>query len=76
MAKDTSAQMDELQAIMDASGLPAARKEEILLKAIGALAPAAATAADQSAGGSFLAILMQLLIQFLPILLKLLGGGS
>ena len=66
--------MKALQDILDASPLPLARKEEILLKAIGALAPAAVQAANQSAGGTFLAILMQLLMQFLPILLKLLGG--
>lgn len=68
-------QLTQLQAILDASNLPNNRKEEILLKAIGALAPSAAQSAAQSAGGDFLAILMQLLIQFLPILLKLLAGG-
>ena len=67
--------MKELQAVLDASPLPLARKEEILLKAIGALAPAAAQTAAMSANGDFLKILMQLLMQFLPILLKLLAGG-
>ncbi len=66
--------MDELQAILDASDLDKARKEEILMKAIAALAPTAAQTAEQSANGDFLKILMQLLIQFLPILLKLLAG--
>jgi hypothetical protein len=69
------AQMIELQGILDASELDSAKKEEILLKAITAFAPVAVQTAGQSAGGDFLQILMQLLIQFLPILLKLLGGG-
>jgi len=66
--------VEQLQAILDASGLDQKRKEEILLSAISSLAPAAAQTAEQSAGGDFLKILMQLLIQFLPILLKLLAG--
>lgn len=67
-------QLSQLQGILDGSDLPAAKKEEILMKAIASLAPTAAQSAAMSANGDFLALLMQLLIQFLPILLKLLGG--
>lgn len=65
----------QLEDILSASELPKERKQEVLIAAIGALAPAASQVAEQSAGGQFLQILMQLLVQFLPILLKLLAGG-
>ena len=75
MPSELDTQMAELQAIMDASPLPANVKGKLLIDAIAGFAPGAQQTAEQSAGGSFLAILMQLLIQFLPILLRLLGGG-
>lgn len=47
-------------------------KKQALFDLITALAPAAHATAESAAGGTFLAILMQLLIQFLPILLEFL----
>lgn len=67
--------IQQLQAILDASNLSADKKQDLLLKSVAALAPAASQQAAMSAGGDFLKILMQLLMQFLPILLKLLAGG-
>ena len=67
-------QIKQVNEIMLGSNLSQRRKDEILLTALSHYATEAQEKADQSAGGDFLKILMQLLIQFLPLLLKLLGG--
>jgi len=64
----------ELKAIIADSDLPLEKKTTILLQAMVGLAPQAEAQAATAAGGSFWQFLMQLLVQFLPLLLKLLGG--
>ena len=68
-----SEELNALNEILASAPGTAAEKEAALLKAIQSLAPIAAETADRSANGDFLKILMQLLVQFLPILLKLLA---
>ena len=64
----------ELRGILDDSELSFERKTQILIAATVAYTPQAQQEASQAAGGSFWTILLQLLVQFLPMLLKLLGG--
>ena len=64
----------ELRGILDGSELSFERKTHVLTTAMVAYAPQALQEASQAAGGSFWTILLQLLVQFLPMLLKLLGG--
>ena len=64
----------ELREIINSSDLPLEKKTTILLAAMVHLAPEAEAQAATAAGGSFWQFLMQLLVQFLPLLLKLLGG--
>ena len=70
--------VDELEAslasIFKASPVSMEKKTEILFLAIDSQTPSAQAMAATSAGGSFWQFLMQLLVQFLPLLLKLLGG--
>ena len=75
MSEKTQDQLEaELKAIIAGSDLPLEKKTTILLQAMVALAPQAEAQAATAAGGSFWQFLMQLLVQFLPLLLRLLGG--
>ena len=64
----------ELSNIFTASQVALETKTSILFEAIGRFTPRAEAMAATSAGGSFWQFLMQLLVQFLPLLLRLLGG--
>jgi len=64
--------MDELQKILDASDASAETKQAALKLAFEVATPIAFNTSASSAGGQFLALLMELLKLLLPILLKLL----
>ena len=64
----------ELTSIFQTAPVALGTKTSILFEAIDRFTPRAESMAAQSAGGSFWQFLMQLLVQFLPLLLKLLGG--
>ena len=71
----TIAELEEaLHGIFSTSSVAIERRTEILFAAIAGMTPVAEKKVRESAGGSFWQFLMQLLVQFLPILLKLLGG--
>ena len=72
------ANQQKIVEILAASTLPAERKQEILIAAVVRLAPVAsnmqAQAAAAGAASTFWEFLMELIIQWLPILLSLLGA--
>ncbi len=80
MTEVIDADITKLQVILAESDLPFEKKAHVLITAMTALTPQAHVQAQAQAPGAalgdgeFLKILMQLLVQFLPLLLKLLAG--
>lgn len=71
---DYTEERDKISAMLAASGLPKEQQIEVLFQAIDGLASVAESQHAIGAGSDFLKILLDLLVQFLPILLKLLAG--